>query len=130
MNRLKQMIARAPKPRPHIYTMCDHSGLIKCAREVKRAPRIVVPAAPGILDVPMKVMTTLHYCDEHAWDFDPATYWTDKQKARLERYARDHGRGDFKPNFERSFIEHVLVTTPEYQNFLWKIGLGRKPHAA
>ena len=84
-----------------LHMACDHSGIIKCARDVRRAPRIVVPAIPTVLDLPMKVMTTLHYCDAHAWDFKPAEYWTDRNKARLEQQARLIGRDQFKPDFER-----------------------------
>lgn len=105
-----------------IHMSCDHTGH-PCLREVRRAPRIVVPSAKPIEDHRrLTVMTTLHYCDEHRWHFAPAQYWTDRQKARLEATARDAWLLPWKPDFEASYIEFVLVTIPEYQAFLWEIG--------
>lgn len=104
-----------------LHMSCDHTTFI-CPREVRRAPRIVVPSRDGLVVRPAKVMTTLHYCDLHAWDFRPEEYWTGDQKARLEKTLRETGRPDFRPDFERSRIEMVLVTTPEYQDFLWHVG--------
>jgi hypothetical protein len=98
---------------------CDHTGLI-CVRQVTRAPRIVVPSATPWLPGhrPFKVMTTLHYCDLHQWDFQPDSYWTDAQKARAEAAIRDGRPDGFKLDFERSWIEQMLVDTPEYMRFL------------
>ena len=109
---------------PWIDMRCDHSGLV-CLREVRRAPRIVVPSCtpwePG--HAPLRVMTTLHYCELHKGEFNLDGYWTGAIKARLERVAKRKRPLGFRPDFEAARCEQVLVTTPEYRAFLYEIGL-------
>ena len=110
---------------PGVMLTCDHPGVIACGRQVRRAPCIVVPSRtplePG--HRPMKIMTTLHFCDEHRNSCQPGEYWNGKNKQRLDTRAaitRPHG---WRPDFEASTIELVLVTTPEYRAFLAEIGV-------
>lgn len=109
------------RPPYWLHMECDHTSF-KCLAEVKRGARIIVPPKAGLLMPPEMVMTILHYCETHRMDFKPETYWTGLQKARFEKWLRDHGKADFRPDFEASRVDHVLVTTPEYQAFLWRIG--------
>ncbi len=108
---------------PWIDMQCDHSGLI-CLREVRYAPRIVVPAQTiwEVGHLPLRIMTTLHYCDLHRREFEVSTYWTGAIKARAERWAKLHRPLGFKLDFERARCELVLVTTPEYRTFLYAMG--------
>ena len=106
-----------PSPdRPAAVMHCDVPG---CLAMVRRAPRIVLPSrtplAPG--HAPLRVMTTLHYCDAHRATFQPALYWTDAIKRRVEIQARALRPADFRPDFEAARVEMVLVTTPEYRAF-------------
>lgn len=105
-----------------IQMHCDHTTFV-CMAEVRRAPRIIVPSIDPLADGRrMKIMTTLHYCDAHAWDFKPADYWNDREKARLEARARALGLIDWKPDFEKSYLRMILVTMSEYQAFLMSVG--------
>lgn len=109
---------------PKLALTCDVPG---CLRQVRRAPRIVVPStAPRDFGHrPMRVMTTLHYCEEHRDSFNVSEYWNDANKVRLEARAKRLRPLGWKPDFENSFCEMVLVTTPEYRAFLNYIGVDR-----
>lgn len=106
---------------PPITMRCDHAG---CLREVRRAPRIVVPSrtpdAPG--HAPIRIMTTLHYCEPHRDEFQAGAYWTPLMMDRVERVAYRKRPYGWKPDFDRAWVELVLVTTPEYRAFLEHIG--------
>jgi hypothetical protein len=108
---------------PELVMRCDVHG---CLQQVKRAPRICVPAtAPSLLMRPVRVMTILHYCEHHRDVFKPAEWLNDANKARMEaraKIARPHG---FKLDFEKAYCDMVLVTTPEYRAFLQHIGAHR-----
>jgi hypothetical protein len=103
---------------------CDGSELITCIREVKRAPRVIVPARPECpAENPLRLMTTLHYCDScavlrpldvHAWLAEPG------RKRRIEALARAQRGPDFKPDFEAATVELLLTTTPEYREFAFR----------
>lgn len=100
---------------------CDVAG---CLRQPKRAPRLVIPAwAPPFIMPPIKIMTTLHYCDHHHDAFDVAAYLTDAQKAKIEDTARKMRPLGWRPDFERVHVEYLLVTTPEYREFLKSLGV-------
>lgn len=111
---------------PAVAMKCD-AGF--CLDEVRRAPRIIIPSKmpfePG--HDPIRMMTTLHFCEAHRFAFNLAAYWTDKEKASVERRAKEIRPHGFKPDFEAASIELVLVTTPEYRAFLHAHGLD---HAA
>lgn len=130
MRRAGENLIRPKVAAPHaVHMSCDHTSFI-CPREVRRAPRIVVPARELIDMRRLKIMTHLHYCDAHAWDFKPAEYWTDANKHRLETVA--HLKWPvmpWKPDFDRSYVEMVLVTTPEYRDFLWELGIRERAAA-
>ncbi len=106
---------------PAICMRCDHNG---CFREVRRAPRICVPSRtpwePG--HRPVRIMTTLHYCEQHRGEFRAASYWTDALMRKVEDCAARGRPPGFKPEFDRAWVELVLVTTPEYREFLEHIG--------
>jgi hypothetical protein len=95
-----------------------------CYREPKRAPRIILPSrTPHMFGHrPIRIMTTLHFCDGHRGGFDVGSYWTDKVKARAEKVAREIRPFGFRPDFDRSRLEMVLITTPEYRLFLLHTG--------
>jgi hypothetical protein len=96
----------------------------KCLREVRRAPRIVIPAAwNGTPQFPLRIMTVLHYCEEHRYAFDLRAYLSDDQKRRIERQARETRGADFKPDFDRARCELILVTIPEYREFMQHVGV-------
>ena len=106
---------------PGTMMTCDGAtGPLHCGRQVRRAPYMRIPSkTPGVPGhKPLIVMTTLHYCEEHRDSFDPAVYWTDKQKARLEAVAKKRRPAEFRPDFENVTVKHVLVTTPEYRQFM------------
>lgn len=111
---------------PDLIMRCDVPG---CVHQVKYGLRIVVPSQTPdrLLHRPMRIMTTLHVCQPHQNAFHnlPAEFFTAPQRARLERAARLKRPDDFKPNFEAAYLEKVLVTTPEYRDFLKHVGARR-----
>lgn len=105
---------------PAVMT-CDVVG---CRRQPRRAPRIIIPSTVFELDHPaLRIMTTLHYCEDHRGAFDLAAYWTDAIKARVEKVAKAKRPLTWKPDFEHARFELVLVTTPEYRQFLQDMGM-------
>ena len=102
---------------------CDHIG---CRIEPIRAPRVVVFSATPMEfgHRPLKMMTTLHYCELHKGELKVADLVSPKIKAEMESVARRSRPLGFKPDFEAAFIEWVLMTTPEYRQFLARIGYG------
>ena len=106
---------------PAIAMRCDHPG---CLAEVRRAPRICVPHRGGVEPgcTPIRIMTTLHYCERHRAEFQAAAYWTPALMAKVEACARAKRPALFRPDFDRAWVELVLVTTPEYRAFLADIG--------
>ena len=108
--------------RPAVMMTCDNSG---CRGQVKRAPRIVVPSRTPMLPghAPIRIMTTLHYCEAHRTAFDVSSYWTDLIKRRAEDTARRIRPTLFRLDFEAATVELMLVTTPEYRQFLRSLGV-------
>lgn len=109
--------------------MCDHfdGALTQCKNEPMRAPRVVVPSKtwlePG--HIALKMMTTLHYCEWHKGELKLADVLNAKIKVDFERVAKAKRPLDFKCDFDAAFIEWVLVTTPEYREWMSKLGAGR-----
>lgn len=103
--------------------ICDHIG---CKNEPMRAPRVVVfSVTPFELGHrPLKMMTTLHYCELHKGELKVEDLLPKKIKRDFEAIAKKKRPLDFKCDFEHAMIEYVLVTTPEYRAFL--AGLGFK----
>lgn len=119
-------MSQPPDPRPELVMHCDVPG---CLRLVARAPRVIVPSATPFAfgHRPMRVMTTLHYCEPHA-EAQPVTaadILRPKLKGDIEARAKVARPDGFKPDFERASIEWVLVTTPEYKSFLQTLGIKR-----
>ncbi|HWK44918.1 MAG TPA: hypothetical protein VNT30_09365 [Stellaceae bacterium] len=105
---------------------CDHTG---CKAEPIRAPRVIVPYVgwpapiPGF--TPLRMMTTLHYCQPHVGELKAEDILTAKVKADFEDMARAKRPLGFKCDFEAAFVEYLLVTTPEYRDFLDRLDVGR-----
>ena len=102
--------------------ICDHIG---CRNQPARAPRLVVPSRTPLLwgHSSLKMMTTLHYCEPHRGEIDPDDLLTGKVKAEFEALARKQRPLGFQCDFEYSFVEYVLVTTPEYREWLTRLDL-------
>ncbi|HEV2673386.1 MAG TPA: hypothetical protein VGV37_02525 [Aliidongia sp.] len=102
---------------PHLVMSCDHVG---CRHVVRFAPRILVPSVTWFdpHHRPLRMMTTLHYCDLHWPEFKLEDLLTPDIKVRFEQAARRARPIGFKCEFERAQVERVLVTTPEYRAFL------------
>jgi len=100
---------------------CDGYGadnIFRCGIAPTWAPRIVIPPTDPTAGEPIRIMTTLHYCDTHRESFAVGEYLSGYEKARIERMAR-HARDDeFKPDFDHAFTEPVRIRTPEYREFL------------
>jgi hypothetical protein len=113
----------------HLLMSCDHG--CDCRNSVKYAPRILVPSAtllvPGHL--PLRMMTTLHYCEMHISAPAVTDFLTPALKVKFERAARQQRPIGFKCDFERARIEPVLVTTPEYRAFLEHLLAGPRREA-
>lgn len=114
---------------PAVTMTCDFTGH-RCRREVRRAPRIIVPSRTPLAlgHGPWRIMTTLHYCDLHRDTFHVEDYWTDAIKARVEQAVRHRRPPGFQPDFDAARVELLLVTTPEYRQFMHD--LGARPDAA
>ena len=102
--------------------ICDHIG---CKIEPMRAPRVIVPSKtwlePG--HVSIRMMTTLHYCELHKGEVLIGDIMNAQQRQRFETFAKRHRPIGFKCDFDAAFIEYVLVTTPEYRQFLADIDI-------
>lgn len=125
MSRHLWLGALAPQELPMPPMRCDFPPPGTCFREVKRAPRIILPSRtpfePG--HAPLRIMTTLHFCDTHRYTFNVAHYWTGEIRTRAEAAARQKRPAGFRPDFDAAWCEMVLVTTPEYRGFLRNVGL-------
>ncbi len=110
---------------PGMIMTCDGGGVIACGHQVRRAPRIVVPSRTPKMrgHTPLRIMTTVHYCDLHAGSFKLDDYWTDTIKRRVEDRGKQLRPPGWRPDFEAARVETVLVTTPEYRAFLRAHGL-------
>lgn len=119
---------------------CDGAmGLCPIAPE--RAPRLIVPPKiPNRRPLPprlaariaglalsagsLRLMTTLHYCRRHLSEVKIEELLTGPRKRQLEDAARARWPHKLEPDFERAWIEWLLVTTPEYLAFLGLIEVG------
>lgn len=108
---------------------CD--GMMgRCPLPPIRAPRVIVSPTPFVLGQspkPLRMMTTLHYCERHKGEITLDALLQDKVKADFERTARLKWSHEYRPDFDTAFIEWVLVTTPEYRAFLLAIEIKRSP---
>lgn len=104
--------------------ICDHIG---CKNTPMRAPRVIVPSTaflePG--HRPLRMMTTLHYCEFHKGELKLGDILIGKVKADFEASARRGRPVGFKCDFDNAFIEYVLVTTPEYREFMGRISIAK-----
>lgn len=104
---------------PGLHFDCDFrtDAGQRCLRWVTCAPRVVIPDSLAF-HRPIRIMTDLHACDLHQTAFDVRTYLSAERRAKIEREAK-RVRGDtFRPDFDAAMVEPVLVTTPEYRDFL------------
>jgi hypothetical protein len=109
--------------------ICDHynSLLERCANTPNRAPRLVVPCQFGRDEVideyrPLRMFTTLHFCELHTGTIGLGDLLTAKIKREFEAAARKKRALDFKCDFEKAELEWVLTTTPEYRRFMAALG--------
>lgn len=121
---------------------CDGAtGL--CRIPPERAPALVVPAKSGLvlpgwearqrvkaltgmhlIPPPLVQYTTLHYCRAHQPELTVAELLDDKVKQRLETVAKTKWSHEFTPDFDAAFVKWVLVTAPEYGEYLIAIERG------
>lgn len=106
---------------------CDHRHIIaslSCPNTPSRAPRLIVcsrtPEEPG--HRPLKMFTTLHYCELHKGELKTEDLLTAKVKRDFEEAARRKRPLGFKCDFDGAFIEFVLTSTPEYRRFEAALG--------
>jgi hypothetical protein len=103
--------------------ICDRLG---CKNTPMRAPRLVVPPMHWLLNPewrPLKVMTALHYCEVHKNEPTADDILRPAIKLALEDLARKARPIGFQCDFEKAFIEMVLVTTPEYRAWLARLNI-------
>lgn len=107
---------------------CDfHAGaIIVCQNNVTRAPRLYVPSmtqdAPG--HDPVRLMSVLHYCEEHVGTLKLDDYLTDQVKWMVEQVAKKTRPVDWKPNFEAAYLHYVDIFSREYKRFLEILEIG------
>lgn len=115
-----------------IGMQCDHSG---CRNSVARAPRLIVqsqtPDEPG--HKPIRMFTPYHFCENHRGEVTAEALLTPRVKSLFEKCAKLKRPQDFKCDFEPgdwrgidasgAAIDLVLVTTPEYREFLQALGV-------
>ena len=109
--------------------ICDHynNAFERCANTPNRAPRVVVPCQFGREEVtqdyaPLRMFTTLHFCELHTNDVTIDSFLTAKLKSEFETAAKRKRALDFKCDFEKAELEWVLTTTPEYRKFMASLG--------
>lgn len=114
---------------PGVELTCDHwvNHFTQCKNTPMRAPRVVVPSTLGVIEPghqPLKMFTTMHFCEMHAGKMKLEDLLVPKVQADFEAAAKLKRPLNFKPDFEAAFIEWVLVTTPEYRTFMQAMGAG------
>lgn len=106
--------------------ICDHidPGFGHCKNSVARAPRLVVPSqTPQLVGHrALKRFTTLHFCEIHKGDLKVSDILSPRLKRELEADARVERPAGFKCDFEKAGFDFVLTTTPEYREFLRRLG--------
>lgn len=106
---------------------CD-GDMGRCKLPPHRAPVIIVPPTPYVLLIePRKVFTTLHYCERHTREVTvhPADLLHDRLKALIEERCKAKWPQEYRPDFDHAFVKWVLVTTPEYRDFLLRLERNR-----
>jgi hypothetical protein len=104
--------------------ICDHVG---CNAVPTRGPRLIVPAKNWLLagHKAVRMMTSLHYCELHRGDVKVSDLLRPNVKAEMEALAKRKRPLDFRLDFEAAFIEHVLVTTPEYRKWMSGVDISK-----
>lgn len=113
---------------------CDHPmplGSV-CTNSVARAPRVVVPSTKPFFPEhrPLRMFTSMHFCEIHKGDVNVEDLLSARVRRDFEMAARKKRPLGFKCDFEKASIEYVLVTTPEYRQFLQSLGRGGIMRAA
>ncbi len=113
-------------PTMTLTMVCDHvpaAGEPRCKAPVLFAPQINVPAtdqAPPDHRL-IRMMTTVHYCEQHWGELRIDEFLTDAMKRRFEDYARRARPLTFKCDFAAAFIVQVPIFSPAYKRFLRQI---------
>ncbi len=126
------MTTKLAKPKSALVRIdgmrCDfHAGaIIYCTHNVTRAPRLYVPSmtqdAPG--HDPVRLMSVLHYCEEHVGTLKLDDYLTDQVKFMVEQVAKKTRPIDWKPNFDAAYLHYVDIFSDEYKRFLELLEIG------
>ena len=106
---------------------CDGAmGL--CFLPPARGLMIIVPPKPSAPDLavpPMRVFTTLHYCERHiateASKVFPADLLKGRMKSQIEQRAKSKWPHEYTPDFDNARLHWELVGTPEYREFLGRL---------
>lgn len=106
---------------------CDGAmGL--CILPPARGLMIIVPPKPFAFEAeiePLRIFTTLHYCERHiateASKVFPADLLKDRMKAQIEARAKMKWPHEYTPDFDRARLHWELVGTPEYRAFLERL---------
>lgn len=98
---------------------CQWQG---CDQEGTHYPKICVPAAflPLHKCPPLTLIVGLTACEKHAKLFDAHEFLgkpTPDGKSTLKQIFKLLSRGRPKPNFMRTFVETILITSKEAQQF-------------
>jgi hypothetical protein len=110
-----------PIPAFAVRMKCDGPN---CVLDGERAPRVLVPSLTPFAEGhrPIRVMTTLHFCARHRDYAKLSDLLNEAMRTKIEAHAKRARPIGFKPDFERASLELVLVTTPEYREFLVHVG--------
>lgn len=102
--------------------ICDHIG---CKLDPQRGIKVVVPAKDifAIGHDPLTMMTTLHYCELHKGEVKLGDLMSARVRREFEAIAKQKRPLDFRCNFEVAHIVYVLITTPEYRQFMSRIDI-------
>lgn len=101
--------------------ICDHTGC-------KTLPQYgmacwVLSQTPLVPDHrPLRMMTTLHFCELHKHQLIADDVLTPRIKAEFEAVARRGRPIGFKCDFEKSFLSPLEIDSPEYKQFLAMLG--------
>lgn len=110
---------------PDVVLQCEHTG---CLAIPDLAPRIYCPAkATGTENHRYPPVTLafphLHYCKPH-WETDVRldALLTDQVKARIEERGRKIWPHGVVPDFDAALIEPIGIWTPEYEQYMTRLG--------
>jgi hypothetical protein len=116
-------------PQRHREMHCEYAG---CRLPALRSPVVHVPPRPQLHEVDdLHLWSDVHYCERHVGDFTVEGVLRGAMLGVIEEMARRKWRDPaLKPDFENARLEWLLVTTPEYRQWLARLELGRAANEA